>query len=240
LQTELEELLGEISTANVTPILAQWAGIYSTRVDGYEYLGPDDLGRMDAEIVQELLARRDTGIIPGARKLVTHATWYYVTLVPEEEAARLADRLVGDLPNRVMVSFSGLAGTEVPMWVHSLGPPEDGQRVAIFAANTFLAETLGLRQAEGRIIYDTFTGIRVPADALHWGAFDEASGQTPAYLFTLTLGVAERKFVEVIYTGEDFYLVRPDLVRTSDAAALREGNTIIVRATEIYDGRVFR
>ena len=241
LRSELEGLHLRISVANVTPIFADRSGVYSARVDGYEYLDPGDLGRLNVAILRELLERRGVGTQAGAGKLVSGMTWYYVALIPEAEAERLADRLVGDLANRVTVHFSALVGQEIPMWIHSLGPAEGGHRVAVFSANTALAETVGLRQVEGRIVYNTFTGIRVPREALHRGAPHAETGEVPAYVFTLTVGVAERKFVRVVYAGQDYYLVRPDNSRTPVASALREGNTIIVRVGgELYDGRVFR
>jgi len=240
LQSELGELLRADIAAGVTTIVADQAGVYSARLDGFESLGPTDLTRLDVQVVQELIARPSVETPPRAGKLVRGSTWYYVALVSETEAVRLAERLVGDLPNRVLVRFSALEGTEISMRVHALGVPEEGYRVAVFSATTALRETLGLRQVEGRIVCNTFTGIRVPHEALHWGEPNEETGVVPTYLFTLTVNVAERKFVRIIYEGADYYLVQPDTVRTTDAAALREGNTIIVRARDIYNGRVFR
>jgi len=241
LRSELGLLSGGAVVGNVTPIFANQSGIFSSRVDGYESLSPEDLHRLDLEIVRELLERRRSGgQRVGDGKIVSGSTWYYVALVPESEAERLVARLSGEVPNRVTVSFSALTGTDIPMWVHSLGAPEEGYRVAVFAATTALAETLSLRQVEARIVYNSFSGIRVPREALHWGETDEATGVTPAYVFTLTVSVAERKFVVVLYEGPYYFLVRPDLTRTSAAAAFREGNTIIVAARELYDGRVLR
>ena len=239
LEAELAVLQSAVSAANVTPIFADQSGLFSARLDGYEFLSPEDLRRFDAQVVRELLERRGTGLMAGAGKLVSGTTWYYVALVPESEVGQLADRLVGPVPNRVIVRFSGLPGLDIPMRVHSVGPYEDGYRVTVFAANTAMAETLGLRQTEARIVFQTYSGIRVPREALHFGA-PNADGVRSAYVFTLTLGSAERKFVQVVYEGEDFFLVRPDMARTTEAAALREGNSIIVRARELYDGRVFR
>ena len=240
LQAEKETLIGASGAAGMTTIVAEQAGTYSARVDGYESLGPEDVERLDVQAVRELLVRRDTEVVSGAGKLVHGSAWFYVALVPEAEAERLEERLAGDLPNQVTVSFSALAGTEIPMRIRSLSAEERGYRVAVFSATTALRETLGLRQAEARIICDTFTGIRVPHEALHRGEPCEETGAIPIYLFALTIGVAERKFVWVVYEGPDYYLVRPDTRRTSEAAALREGNTIIVRARDLYDGRVFR
>jgi hypothetical protein len=54
-------------------------------------------------------------------------------------------------------------------------------------------------------------------------------------VFTMTGLQAERKKVELLYAGEEYGLV------TSDGDdALREGNELIVKATGLHDGMVFR
>ena len=238
-QAEYDRQSGMVSS--VRPIAATQAGIFSARVDGHEHLGPDTLGRLDVTSLQELLdARPQTEPASGPGKLIVGMTWYYAALVPQAEGQRLQAKLDGDRPNSVSVNFSGVGTAEIPMQVYSLGRPTDGYQVAVFSANTALVETLGLRRAEAMIIYDTFTGIRVPKEALHRGDPDPETGHVPAYVFTLTAQMAELKFVEVLYTGADYYLVRPDNQRTSPEVSLREGNTIIVRAGDLYDGRIIR
>jgi len=236
LRTMLSDL-GNMSAPAQT-IAAERAGVYSTRVDGFEYLGRQDLADMDVAEFRALLNHRypaDT-IDRGVGKLITGSTWYYAALVPEAEARRLQRLLDREVPNRVTVSFAGISTSEVPMWVHALSEVENGYAKAVFAANTALVETLGLRHVEARIIYNTFSGIRVPREALHRAAPHEETGVQPTYVFTLTVGLAEQKFVIVVYEGADFYLVRPDTVRTSVDASLREGNTIIVRGRDLHAG----
>ena len=236
--------LGSMS-APARAIEAERAGVYSTRVDGFEHLGRQDIADLNAANLRGLLERRyvEDDILAGAGKLVTGSTWYYAALVPAEELPRLQrllDPTAREAPNRLLVSFSGLGTADVPMRVYALGEAEDGYAKAVFAANTALVETLRLRQVEARIIYDVFHGIRVPREALHRGEWDEERGENLAYVLTLTIGAAEQKFVVVVYEGRDYYLVRPDMDRSSVEAALREGNTIIVHGRNLYDGRVFR
>ncbi|MCL2843329.1 MAG: hypothetical protein FWE28_07695 [Oscillospiraceae bacterium] len=238
-QTEYERL-GSIASS-VRPIAATQAGVFSARVDGYEHLGPSEFSWLDVAHLQEILdAQPQTAPAETPGKLVVGMTWYYAALVPTAEGQRLQAKLDGERTNRVSLNFSGVGTADIPMRVYSLGQPTDGYQVAVFAANTALVETLGLRRVEAMIIYDTFTGIRVPREALHRGEPNPETGHQPAYVFTLTVQMAERKFVEIVHAGADYYLVRPDNQRTSPEVSLREGNTIIVRAGELYDGRVIR
>ena len=247
LEERLDYLRAEQTALGTAPsatrhIYAHRPGIYSARVDGFEHISPADFDRMDVPALTELLYWRPADVDTGGGKLITASTWYYMALVPEEEAEHLYARLYGSLPNRVMVTFSGLDAANVDMQVHALGQQEEGSsyRLAIFSSITGLVDTLGLRQTEALVTYNTFTGIRVPREALHFGELDPETGEPLTYVFTLTANIAERKFVEVIYTGVDYYLVLPDNERTPAHAALREGNTLIVRGRDIHHGRVVR
>jgi len=246
LQGRLETLRGDLDrlgnlSAPVRSIEAEQAGMYSIRVDGFEYLDRAALTEFTVPAMQELLDRRysPADISEGAGKLVRGSTWYYAALIPEAEFEMLHRRFIGELPNRVFLSVSGMRTSEISMRIHSLGEVQNGQAVAVFSSNIALIETLGIRHAEARIVHNTFTGLRVPAEALHWTEPNDADVQF-SYVFTLTVGMAEQKFVTVIYTGADYYLVRPNTERTSVEASLREGNTLILRGGTLYDGRIFR
>ena len=246
LQNRLEQLRAELLTlgatlANTHLIHADRSGVYSARVDGFEHIGPGDFNQMDASTLSDLLDWRPVDVDAGAGKLITGSAWYFAALIPEEEVERLYQRLYGDLPNRIMVTFPGIDATSVDMRVHALGPPEEGDyQVVIFSSITGLRDTLALRQVEAELIFNTFTGIRVPREALHREEPNPDTGVAGTYVFTLTANIAERKFVEVIYEGADYYLVLPDNHRTPVHAALREGNTLIVRGRDLHPGRVVR
>jgi len=246
LQSRLETLQGALGrlgnlSAPVRSIEADRAGMYSTRIDGFEYLEPGALRELTAPALGELLERRynPDDIREGAGKLVRGSTWYYAALIPEAEFDMLYRRFAGDLANRVFLSVPGMHTSGISMRIHSLGDLENGQAVAVFSSNIALIETLGIRHAEARIVHNTFTGIRIPAEALHWTEPNNA-GEQFSYVFTLTVGLAEQKFVVVVYEGADYYLVQADTERTNAEASLREGNTLILRGGTLYDGRIFR
>jgi len=236
-----EELahLGDLSEP-AHAIQAESAGTYSTRVDGFEHLALADADKVSVSDLQALFERNtDPYEIPNSvGKLVRGSTWYYLALVPETEFAALDARLNGDLPNRVLVSISGMSTSEIAMRIRSLSEIQGGYAVAVLESNIALVETLGLRHGEARIVFHTFSGIRVPAEALRWTEPDGETGAQFPHVFTLTVGMAEQKFVTIVYAGEGYYLVEPDTLRTSAESSLREGNTIIIRGGVLYDGRI--
>lgn len=230
LHQQLAQLGGE-SASDTTPIYAERSGVYSSYVDGFEDLSSEMLVDITAEDIASLTAqRRETA--PGSGKLIEGIRWYYATTVSAEQASQLKD-LQGE-GRELTVSLSDGDGhaAAVPMAVHQIHPDDGGSAVAVFSSTTALAETLRLRQVEADIIYEHYEGIRVPKDALR---IDD-EGNT--YVFTVTGVTAEQKYVEVLYELEDYYLAVPDLERTPSAAAIRVGNTIIVRGRDLYDGKV--
>ena len=54
-------------------------------------------------------------------------------------------------------------------------------------------------------------------------------------VYALLGGRAEFKTVEVVTEGDDYYVVRST---TDESDALRAGDEVIVRATELYDGQL--
>ena len=54
-------------------------------------------------------------------------------------------------------------------------------------------------------------------------------------LYAVVNGQAEFKRVEILDEGADYYVVAPT---TQDSRALRAGDEIIVRATDLYDGKL--
>ena len=234
-QSELAAL--QAQGVSVSHLSAYRTGVYSSRIDGFEHLNMETVLQMSHEDFARTLEQTDVPSSEGyAGKLIISATWHYVTLVPEAEYDALYAYVSGQQPNRLMVRFGNIS--PVPMQIDHLGQPEDGYVKLILSSTTALADTINIRHVEATVIYRTIDGIRVPREALRFGEEDEETGHVPIYVFTMAVNIAEQKFVTVLYEGEDFVIVAPDMTRTSAANALREGNTIIVRARNLYDGRI--
>lgn len=128
------------------------------------------------------------------------------------------------------------------MTVESLSAPENGQVAAVFSTDRYLARTTLLRQQTAELIFEEYSGLRLPKQALRMETRsyeDEETGETVEEqvlgVYALVSGRAEFKRVEVVVEGEDYYVVR---AASGGRTALRAGDEIIVQATGLYDGQL--
>jgi len=226
LQQQIDSLESQIKTlqsaakGGSTRINAEEAGYFSSLVDGYEsVLTPQLLEEITPSTLKNI---RPTGDTSGVGKVVQGSRWYYAAAMDTADIGKLT---VGDT---VTLRFVSSLERDFAMEVVSIGAEENGQRVVVLSSDRYQALTTLLRQQNAQIIFHAYTGIRVPTEAVH----TDEHGQT--YVYTLTGIQAERKDVNILYTGGDFCLVKP----SGDAGALREGNDVILSAGDLYDGKV--
>jgi len=115
------------------------------------------------------------------------------------------------------------------MFVESIGRREDDSCVVLFSSDRFIHNIAPLRQLRAEVVYNTVTGIRVPKEAVHLD--DDGT----IYIFLQTGARAERVNVEIILITGDSYLVRDG---AESGTPLRAGSTIIVRANNLFHGKV--
>lgn len=223
LKSELFGLLTN-STTDTRDITTDRAGLFTTMVDGWEQLTVEDVKNITPETLRSLEEAEPS--VPGAAygKLVTSYTWYYAAVVDGAYASGIEP---GD---SVVLSFGRGVRGGIPAEVYNLGPEDgSGDRVVVFSCTTAQAETLSLRKAQAEVIFSEYSGIRVPTEAIH---VDEEDGSL--YVYVMTGLQAERKNITIVYEDEDFCLAEVE----PEADALREGNEIITKARDIYDGKV--
>ena len=107
----------------------------------------------------------------------------------------------------------------------------------MLSSDQYLSFVSMLRDQKAELILESYTGLRVPKNALRI----DAEGQTGVYC--LIGRNSYFKPVEVVYQGEDYCLVRPgeiQAVRDSDLIffTLRAGDEAIITASELYNGKV--
>ena len=155
-------------------------------------------------------------------KIVTDHAWYYAAVMAEQDADRLR---VGDVTS---LDFGYRSSSTVRATVRSISPTaRDGRVAVVFRCSSALAETLSLREAEAGVVFQTYSGLRVPKKAVH------VENDKPV-VYTVSAGQMERKTVEILYTGEDFYLVAAG----NEGGSLRAGNELIVAGKNLGDGNV--
>lgn len=242
LSARLQELrssfaaLSQKNSAATTRVKAGRSGVFSSLVDGYEsVLTPDSVFQLTPSSLRELMAGSGTAG-GGVGKLITSSRWYFVATLSEDVTARLREGGTAKL------RFTGDFSQDVDMRVDRIGPAEDGKSVVVFSSDRYLARTTLLRRQTAELIFDSWSGLRVPKEAVRMVTVtyeDKTTSQTVEEnrlgVYALVGGRVEFKRVEVVTEGGGYYVVR---AASSGSAALRAGDEIIVRGTGLYDGQL--
>ena len=229
LDAQLEELKERLSAdrkkadASRKLVRAPVSGLYSAVVDGYEtVLTPDTALTMTPSALAGM--QKDAAARSRVGKLVTGDTWYFAAVVPVDSLGKIR---AGDT---VQLRFATATASDLSMQVEAVNV--EGQQAAVILSSRLNQSRITLlRQQSADIVWNTVEGIRVPAAAIRVSE----EGVTGVYC---VVGMNARfKPVEVVYTGGDGYA----LVRgTSDVekTRLRSGDTVIVTAYGLFDGKV--
>ena len=160
-------------------------------------------------------------------KLIYGDTWYYAVTLPAEQAAALKEL------GRVNVRLAKGFDQSIRMSVESVSREDNGQAVVVLSSTRYLAQTTLLRHQAADAVLRTYTGLRVPANALRVNE----DGTTGVYC--VDGENAAFRPVTLVYQGEGYALVAPaEGVR--DTQILRAGDQVIATSGELYDGKVIR
>ncbi len=173
------------------------SGYFVRHYDGWgKNLSPENLDTFSLENLKEALAaerHNEEGTIGG---LVQGFEWYFVTAVDEEQASVLRER------STVMVRFPSISNQTLRVNVHEVRKAVGGQALVIFRSGTIEEFYLNARQEEIDIIYSSYSGIKVPKEALR-----QEEGQWGVYC--LVGGITRFRPVQWVYQTDSYYLVEP-------------------------------
>lgn len=234
LREELNVLTRQSASAT-TRITAPVPGVFSSLVDGYEgRLTPESVHDLTPSTLQELInspAGEDAGAMG---KLITDHTWYFAANLPAEAAARLEEGRTATL------RFSGELNRDVEMTVDRIGATEGAVTLVVFSSNRYLILTTLLRHQTVELIFESWSGLRIPKEALHMVEVEEENkdtGETVTVnrlvVYALVNGRTESRKVSIVHEGSDYYVVRP--VGTG-YKVLRDGDAIVTHGTGLQDG----
>lgn len=230
----LERSLSQVSQS----VRAPASGIFSGEADGYEAL-------ITPAMLSDLTPAQLSGLLDGSAptppnavgKVITDSTWYLAALFDGVNDLGLTE---GDT---YTVSFSHDYYGSVSMTLERI-ETQDGQTMAIFSARTKLSDTTLLRIQTVDIVVDELVGIRIPRKALRveTETVTDENGKTSQVntygVYTVVGTQAEWQTVNVLYTGDTYYLVEP--ANEAASGRLRAGDTVILSSTGLYDGKVIR
>ena len=218
-------------------VKAKSSGTFSALVDGLEdVLTPKSAMELTPSALNSIL-KAGAGHLDAVGKLITSNRWYFAANLPEEVADELKTG------GSALLRFSGDFRQDVTMRVDHLSEAENGQVCVVFSTDRYLGQTTLLRFQSAELIFNSYSGLRIPKQALHMEKYtttDEQTGQTTEHqmlgVYVLLAGRAEFKQVKVVTESQDFYVVNG--VDASAADTLRSGDEVIVRAVGLYDGKL--
>lgn len=232
LREELAVLTRQSARAT-TRVSAPAPGVFSGLVDGYESrLTPETLHQLTPAALQELIDS-PPGEDGGAMgKLITSDTWYFAANLPEQAARRLEEG------GTAVLRFSGELNRDVEMKVDRVGPTGEGKTLVVFSSNRYLTLTTLLRRQTAELVFESWSGLRIPKQALRLVEFTQEDSGEPAAVtktgvYALVNGRTEFREVTILYEGSDYYVVRS---LGSGRKILRAGDTVITHGTGLTDG----
>ncbi len=247
-RAQLNQLNGSLNQVSQT-IYAPRSGVFSGTADGWEGLiSPDQLETITAAELAELMEQRPAPAAGASGKLITDSVWYFAALIPGTDTGLQTGRTYA-------LNFSGDYYGQIPMKLERVSL-EGEQTLAIFSCRSHLSDTTLLRVQTVDVVVEQLEGIRIPRKALRIetetvaeGDDENEDGESPApgsptrevnhyMVYTVIRSQAWGQEVELLYTDENFYLVRP--VDQNASERLRAGDEIILSTSEIYDGKVVR
>ena len=234
LQEQISALSASVSAAT-TRITAPESGLFSSLVDGYEtVLTPERLETMTPDDYRNITPQQPAG---ACGKMVYGTQWYFVTLMQTSDMGKMAE---GDA---VTLRFQNGLDRDLTMTVHSISEEDSGQKLVILTSEDYLGLTTLLRHQNAQIIFDSYTGLRVPRSAVRI-LTETITDENGNELTEKTTGVycmwgssARFKPVEVLWQEESYILVTP-AEGASETRTLRAGDEAITAAEDLYDGKV--
>ena len=217
LQSQLQTLRSQ-AAGSVRRITAPQSGLYSAVVDGYEsVLTPQSLAEMTPSQLNTLQPAQTDSTQVG--KLVLGESWYYAAVMSADAAQELQEQAqeLKSSGRQLYLRFT-FEGTE------------------------YLAQLTLLRAQSAQVIFTAYSGIRIPTEALRSGYVTQDSegnlvSQEGLGVYCVVGMKARFKPVELVHRGEEFVLVTSGEI-SSESQRLRPGDTVIVAAENLYDGKV--
>ncbi len=238
LETTMTSLANQIATlesyskGDIRTVTASVSGTYSGYVDGYESILTVDalegLTPQTLESWEKLSATVAAEQYIG--KLIAGQTWYYAATMDAEEAARMG--------STVTLRFTSGFTDSITMTVESISDEVDGKVAVVFSSIEYLTQTTTMRYQAADIVYDRISGIEIPLSALRIQTTTNEDGSSTSEMgvYVLVGTRVEWKSVTVLYTGDDYCLVKA--TDSTDSNALRSGDQVVSKGKNIYSGRV--
>ena len=227
-QVNFDEIKNELDSymsygTQYNSITADFRGIFSSYVDGYEEkLSPKTLSSITFDNFEELMAIDYPRQEESFGKNIKNINWYYVTKVPTyaskifQSVNKICMTVGNDRDNQIMGRV-----------VNSIDDFDTDTSLIFIKSNEINSEVLGNRKININIGFQNFSGIRFSSKALR--IVDGVQGVYVKGKSSITF-----KKVDIIYRGPDFYLTK---LNYKNNEYLNIFDEVIVKGRNLYDGK---
>lgn len=219
---------------HTTQLTAPAAGYFSEIVDGYEeILTLDALQDITVDSFHNLIQTEPRTNDQTWGKMVQGFTWYLVAEIPKEDATRLS------AGKTLRVNFTQ-ASMETTVSVDSIVQDRGGDTALVILAGTeFNSEMVSMRQQPIEIILATYTGLKVPKEAVYVQESTTSDGETKTDtgVFILSGSFQKFKIINKLFETDDYYVVEQS---ATDSDMLVEQDQIIVRGKNLQNNMVVK
>ena len=178
LSARLKELKGQrsqlsaVASGATRMVTASKSGTFSTQVDGYEsgLTAQAALKFTPAGLKQAM----SSVAVPtdAIGKIITSNRWYFAANLKQADAQRLKK------DSTVTVRFAGDFGMDVDMKVEHLSGAENDLVTVVLSSNRYLAQTTMLRRQTAELVFHSWSGLRVPKEAVHMEKYTYTDEET--------------------------------------------------------------
>ncbi len=208
-------------------ITSEYSGYFCQTIDGYEdILTAADIDTLTPTEFAKRTAKNPSNVSPDACKIISSYNWYYGCLLTPEQAKKLHKG------QSVTLRFSQ-PSDNVAANVYAIRTDEESEEVLVlFESDDMNEELVSMRKEVSDVALATYTGLRIPHDALRK---PDAEGEDGVYILNDT--VASFKKVQILFEGEDFYIVKQNVIGDD---SLVVNDDVIVRAKDVDDKKVVK
>lgn len=223
LQSEISLLSAQISS-RPTDLTLQETGYFVSTTDGYENsltydVIPDLTEDRMNEIIKNPNIESSTTVIG---KIVSDYKWKMVCIVP-------ANNTLGIYEGATLSVRIGNEASIAKAMVEDMKILPSGSRMIVLSFDVFNQSLVRSRTAQIKIMFDEYSGIRIPSAAVH---FDDEEKMGVFIKLGVTVYFV---YIDMIRTEGDYVLVRDT---TDKEGYLSLYDSVIVEGTDLYDGKI--
>ncbi len=220
--SSLQQQIASLSSATpLASITTSVSGFFASSTDGYEsILTTETVQSMTAADLRELLSRTDvTGDSTAIGKVVTGFTWYYVAILPTEDAKRIS------VSSSVDLTLPSLGDEALSCTVVKTEYDDEADEgLILLSCDIVTGETVGARDTEATMTVAEYEGISVPKTAVR--VKDGVKG-----VYVYFNNKVQFKELDVLYESDD--VVISAIHSSDDGDYLQEYDDIIVKGKNL-------